>query len=301
MLQIKVNRAEKLFKKAAENVSKEFVNFDELPIFSYWCKFYGENPDERNEDIRLIDSAVYNHLESKSMLNKLLIKHNIQGVFPATYNHVADAMNHGKDVNIWFVKPAHLSGGRGIQVLSNDLLKTFELPKFNIIQEGIENIALIENRKFTLRIYALLWNKSLYLFDDGFALLHGPIYSPGSTDYKVQVEHRGYHNGQGGIEMKMLSTLPENKNIMERAAASMRKLLPVLEENLQASNPLRYLLLGIDALLLDNGDLTFIEINAIPNFLHTPEIDEKVNIPLFEHVMRIIYGLGSDRFLKLFP
>lgn len=301
MMKITVNRAEKLFKKAAENVSKEFVNFDELPVFSYWCKFYGENPHEGEEDIRLIDAAVYNHLESKSMLNKLLVKHNIQGVFPATYNRVADAVNHGKDVNIWFVKPAHLSGGRGIQVISNDRLKTFELPQFHIIQEGIENIALIGDRKFTLRIYVLLWNKNLYLFNDGFALVHGPKYSPGSTDYKVQVDHRGFQNGRGGIEMEMLSTLPQSKNIMEKAESSMRKLLPVLEENLQASSPLRYLILGIDGLLLDNGDLKFIEINAIPNFLHTPEIDEKVNIPLFEHVMRIMVGLGSDRFLRLFP
>jgi hypothetical protein len=301
MIKVKVNRAGKLFRKAAENLSKELENSDDLPVFSYWCKFYGENPDEQEGDIRLIDAAVYNLLESKSMLNNLLVKYNIQGIFPATYNSTASAMQHEEKVDIWFVKPSHLSGGRGIQVISNDRLGAFDLPKFNIIQEGIENIALIDGRKFTIRVYTLLWNNKLYMFDDGFALLHGPRYRRGSTDYKVQVDHRGYQNNTGGIEMRRLSSLSDSSDILEKAAASMRRLIPALEDVLAATSPLRYLILGTDALLLDDGGLKFIEINAIPNFLHSPNIDEEVNIPLFEHVMRIIYGIGSNRFSSLSP
>jgi len=299
MIRIQTNRANQLFEIAAKNLSTAFDETGTLPVFSYWCKFFGENPDEQEGSIRLVDAKIYNNLESKSRVNQLLQEKNITHVFPATYHSIQDALKHRGNVDIWFIKPSHLSGGRGIEVVSNEKLSYFDLPPFNIVQEGIENIALIGGRKFVVRVYGFLWNKNLYIFDDGFVLIHGPQYVYKSTDYSIQVDHQGYHDAESKVEMRLLSSLDSGNRIMEKASAAMEKIAPIMEETLAATSPRHYLILGIDVLVLDDGNLKFIEINAIPNFVHSPSINRELNVPLFEHVMRMVYGLGTERFRRL--
>ena len=312
MIEVQANRASALFKQAADSLNQGQLaksNADELKpsIFSYWCKFYGENPEEREDSIKLIEPAIYNKLESKGTVSKLLKAHGIDDVFPATFVSVKEAIAHTQaaaadnadPVKIWFVKPFHLSGGRDIQVVATADLTDFELPKFNIIQAGVENIQLINGKKFTARVYLLIWNKQLYLFDDGFVVIHAPVYDEGSTDYSVQVDHRGYQSEKSEVEMRLMSDLPQFESIMANAAASLIKMKPIFEEAIAASSEKRYILLGLDFLLLKDDNIRFIEINAIPNFIHSKRTNELLNVPFFEHTMRIIYGMGSDRFVSL--
>ena len=300
IITLQVNRAAKLFEQAAASLAGETDRMPDPPVFSYWCKFFGDNPDERAGSIRLIERSVYNNLESKAALNRLVRENRVADLFPATYTRVDEALAHRGKVNIWFVKPAHLSGGRGIEVVASKDLPGFDLPRHHIIQEGIEDIALIRGKKFTCRIYVLIWNKSLYLFDEGFALIHAPAYRPGSTDYTVQVDHRGFQEDrEGGVRMVPLSALDAGPRILDRSARALLKLKPVFGPALTASSPITYIILGLDLLLLSSGDIRFIEINAIPNFIHSPLVNDRVNVPLFAHVMRMVYGLGSDRFIHL--
>jgi hypothetical protein len=43
----------------------------------------------------------------------------------------------------------------------------------------------------------------------------------------------------------------------------------------------------------------FIEINAIPNFVHSRRVNERLNIPMLEHVMRVATGCYSHRFQRI--
>lgn len=300
MIKLQVNRAKKLFETAASLLSNDLDHLDAPPVFSYWCRFFGENPDETNGTIKLIEPAIYNDLESKSKLNGLVTDAGIHEVFPATYTRVADALAHRDPVNIWFIKPVHLSGGRGIRVISRDELAGFNLPQFHIIQEGVDEIALIGGRKFTARIYVLIWNKKVFMFNDGFVLIHGHKYTPGSTDYGIQVDHRGFQEDkEGGVTMEKLSDLNIHSHILVKGARAVQQLGPVFKEALEASSPLSYILLGIDLLVLKTSDIRFIEINAIPNFIHSKKINQGVNIPLFYHMMRLMYGLKTPRYKML--
>lgn len=299
MIVVQTNRASALFKQAAETLNQSLTAEADYPVFSHWCRFYGENPDEKADSIKLIEPKDYNLLESKANVSKLLTTHGIDNVFPATFTKVEDAIAHPDAVNIWFIKPSHLSGGRGIQILTDKELKDFELPKHNIIQAGVEDIELLDGKKFTARVYALLWDKHVYLFDDGFALVHAPQYQKGSTEYATQVDHRGYQTGKSGVEMKLYSEIDSFARAMPQAKAALKRILPVLENTLKATSSKRYLLLGIDLLPLENGTIKFIEINAIPNFVHSQKVNQQLNVVFFEHVMRVIYGLGSDRLLAV--
>lgn len=301
MLLLQVNRAQVLFKKAAKRYNSGIPSSAPDATFSYWCKFYGDNPDERDDSISLIEPSIYNRLESKISVQKLLREHIVDDVFPAGYLSVTEALAHPEPVAVWFAKPGHLSGGRGIEVISGTELRHYTLPRFYMLQAGVEDLELIDGRKFTARIYVLLWNRKAFLFDEGFVLVHGPAYVRGSTDYGVQVDHRGYEREDSGVEMALCSDRAVTRSLVAEACKPLRRMLPILEEACVATSPLRYLLLGIDVLQKADGSVTFIELNAIPNFIHSKRVNERLNILLFEQLMRMTTGMGSDRFVRLEP
>ncbi|MEO1591615.1 MAG: hypothetical protein AAFU71_10020 [Cyanobacteria bacterium J06632_22] len=298
MIEVQANRAVSLFQQAA-TVLNQSIPIGNYPIFSYWCRFYGQNPSEREDSIKLIEPEAYNPLESKRRVSETLTAHGIDDVFPATFTRVVDAIAHPHPPSIWFVKPNHLSGGRGIQVVAHKDLANLELPRHSLIQAGVEDIKLIDGRKFTARVYVLLWHGNAYLFDDGFVVIHAPQYQRGSTEYGVQVDHRGYQTGNSGVEMKLYSGLPRFAETMTQVKASLRRIFPALQSALKATTEKRYLLLGIDLLPLETGGIRLIEINAIPNFVHSQTINQGLNVFFFEHVMRLIYGFGSDRLMRI--
>jgi prolyl 4-hydroxylase len=296
MLSLQTNRAKTLFEKAVNLYNAAFGNAADDQVFSYWCKFYGKNPDEDPGSIALLEPDLYNRLESKITVLKLLREHGIENVFPAGYTRVAETLTHPEPVRVWFSKPGHLSGGRGIEVISGKALRDYALPPFHMLQAGVDSPALIDGKKFTARIYVLLWNGQVYLFDDGFVLIHGSVYVPGSTDYGVQVDHRGYDREDGRVKMILCSDNVRTGSLVTAARKPLCRMIPILEETRAATSLSRYLILGIDVIQKTDGSIIFIEINAIPNFVHNRRVNELLNIPMLEHVMRITTGCYSHRF-----
>jgi hypothetical protein len=66
MLSVQANRARALFEKAAKRYNEGFGNAAADRIFSHWCKFHGNNPDEDPGSIALLEPDIYNRLESKT-------------------------------------------------------------------------------------------------------------------------------------------------------------------------------------------------------------------------------------------
>jgi len=299
-LNIFVNRASRLFKKAAENISVDTHFNTPDSAFSYWVEYYGLNPNESPSDYKLMSPKIYNLAESKAWVAKQLIEKNITTLFPATFFSVDEALNHPTNCNIFFSKPAHLSGGRGIECIARNKLTDYTLPDNYILQEAIENISLIDGRKYTGRIYLFIWNKQAYLFDDGFILIHGHPYNATSTSYDVHVNHNGYEKDDSEIEMRLLSSLDDFTTRMAQLTDAAQQLEPVIEELLAASSTKHYLMLGIDFLLQNNNKMKFIEINSIPNFIHATSINENLNTPFFENSMRLMLDMPYSRLQKIF-
>lgn len=149
---------------------------------------------------RLIRKLVYNRFADKGELALILEAEGVDDVFPVTCFDTETAARH-KDVNLWFSKNRHGTGGIAMECLTSDALADHVLPRFHVLQAAVPDLRLIDGRKFTTRVYLLVWNGHVYLFDNGFNIIHGVPYVEGSTDYEIQIKHDGYMEAVGCIRV----------------------------------------------------------------------------------------------------
>jgi prolyl 4-hydroxylase len=170
-----------------------------------------------------------------------------------------------------------------------------ELPPNSILQQEVDDPLLRAGRKFTTRVYVLVWNGEVRMFETGITVTHGVPYQRGGTDYSVQIDHQGYHDSASPVEVRpgyddevFIEHFPAQRDLV-------RKLRPILADCIEASDRDRYTLLGIDTLIRRDGTVRLIGINSYPNFIHTADVNKAVNVPLFEAVIRTITGHGDPR------
>lgn len=239
-------------------------------------------------------------LADKAKLAQALDTHNVRDVFPPTFLTLSGAINCERGrYPIWFIKDCRGTGGQGIRCVSDAELHTVTMEPNEIIQAGVTNLALLDGRKFTCRIYVFLWAKRVFLFKEGFMLIHKEKYSVNSKSYRVQVDHKGYGRKNSQMDMAPLSSHVNYWRYRTSFAAAITALLPVLDESRQATSDDIYLMLGIDAMLLNGGDVKLIEINTVPNFEHPAEINRAVNIPFFEACLKRMFYQPAESLIEI--
>src|SRR5690606_4025692 len=98
------------------------------------------------------------------------------------------------------------TAGRDLYCLKRDELSQYFKPGY-IIQEAVEDIDLIEGRKYTIRAYVLVANNAVYLFPDAVVVIHGKLYDPSDRSPEAQFLHEGYNKPGSPVEMRRFSTL----------------------------------------------------------------------------------------------
>jgi hypothetical protein len=189
--------------------------------------------------------------------------------------------------SLWYVKLPYASGGRGIRILSSQELIDSELDNV-VIQEAIRDVLLLEQRKFTLRLYVLVNRGKLYLFDQGFAVLHAADYDPESRDPEVQFAHEGYMDPASGLRLLEASQLPQWETILQNSAATLTRVFKVFRDRLRHEQDRHFCLFGVDLLVRNELSVVLVEINDRPNLVHTAAINQSVNIPMLAAMAGIL-------------
>ena len=90
--------------------------------------------------------------------------------------------------NLWLVKPSNANQGRGIELFSNlDMMMNFinSRPAGTscVVQKYIERPLLYHNRKFDLRVWAVVTNNNeIYFYREGYLRTSSNHYSLESSD-----------------------------------------------------------------------------------------------------------------------
>jgi prolyl 4-hydroxylase len=288
---LRVNRAERLFKTAYEALPENCLEKRDQFIFTYWDEYGGNQLDlsEVRGDVpvyRLIQRPILNQLADKANLAKTMEIHGLHEFSPTTYLSKEEALQHvGDPVKIWFIKNAFGTAGKDMRCVRHEDLASHHVPEHFIIQAAIEGIELIDEKKFTTRIYALIWSGKLFLYSNGINVVHGERFQENSTDYDIQINHAGYHKADSKIKMIQLREYDKYDMYFPVFKRYLKMLLPIFQPCIDASSDYEYVLLGIDVILVKNGEVRLVEVNTVPNFIHTNEINTKVNVPFMSAVI----------------
>eukprot|EP00939_MAST-03C_sp_MAST-3C-sp1_P002190 g2190.t1 len=127
-------------------------------------------------------------------------------VLPKEYTAFLQAFSkhkaaEGEDRNIWILKPASMSRGRGIRLVHD--LDDVTYSKEVVLQKYVENPLLLDGYKFDLRIYVLVTSfqpLEAYIYEDGFARF-------ALTKYDLHVDRDG---GDASMQAKELRAKLQN-------------------------------------------------------------------------------------------
>ena len=294
------NRASRLWQQALKQIADDTGNVQTNTCICYWDTYGNSHPDHNLQDsgsriISLIDRRLGNQLANKRSLARLLSENKLHDVAPASFESTEAALANSKKGTTWFVKRPYRMKGKRTYRISHEELASLQLPKDHILQREVDNLVFDEGRRFTARIYTLLWNQSLYLFHTQVTVTSEAPAKGESTDYSAQKRHHGPEVEDSAITIMPGQREPEFVKRFPQLKRLTTRLLPVLSESLRATSKDDYLLLAIDVLLCTDGTVKLVKINSAPNFVHTLAVNEEVNIPFFEACMRTMLGFTDDR------
>lgn len=307
---LRTNRASRVLEKAFFQACGDVGEAAQGVRFTYWDTYGGNVLEESAQPdcgrvLCLVDRAVTNPLANKRSLARLLADHGLSDLAPPTFESVAAAQQvPGWQDRLWFVKEVHGTGGKGMFCVRGSELGGLELHRNQVVQAGVEDICLIDGRKFSARVYVLVWNGAVYFYNDGFAVIHGQRYEPGSTDYAVQIDHRGYERADSPVGMMRLAHYESWQDHVPALLDGMGRLSPLWAPTVAASTETDYAVFGLDFLFCKGGAVCLLEVNNMPNFIHSRVINEEVNTPFWREVMAMLMvgaETGAPRLIRVSP
>lgn len=271
------NRGSRNFAAALEPLGgREYVEGDSIIDLLYFDSFGGKQaPTGVEIGFELIDRQRTIPLDNKSQMAALLCHAGL--TFPRVYFE-PEQMPH-EPGTLWFIKNPRLASGKGMQVVKWEHVDEQFEPGC-IIQEAVQDVMLIDDRKFTLRVYTLVHDGKLYLYPTGIAVIHALSYDPDSLDPRVQFLHDGYMKKDSPVEMIAFNEVSQYQQVFSGLPRYLAELFSVFADLLKFEGEQRYCLFGLDLLVREDLSCVMVEINDRPNLVHTSFINQAINIPM---------------------
>ncbi|CAE7861257.1 unnamed protein product, partial [Symbiodinium sp. KB8] len=287
------NRGRQAFSDATHALAGKYPGYRDNAVFTYFDTFGGKTlPDMGSYSrlLQLIDRGVSDVYDHKRGLELRLREYGCSDVFAATYFSSAEALQatSSEPDALFFAKLPEQSGGRGIRILRREDLQREELPSEYIIQRAVQDLELIDDRKFVIRYFFVVHRKCIYLHEVGVLIVHGEKYDRRSVDMVVQAKHDWYDD-RSETYLITLQSAEQAPRWRKAIAAKLREALPALGPLLDSSGSDRYTLVGGDALIQSNGEAKLIEFNMYPNLFSDQEfVDKQVYTTLLKDMMELL-------------
>ena len=298
------NRASKLFKntcvKFNDLLSKDKNDKKVLKFIIIYWDSYGNNYLNLFSNKHIVENIHiqhHNYLSDKRKCSNLIKELKLYKYYPKTYDNLSE-INIIPIDKLFFIKEIYSTGGKGVKCLSGKDLLNYKINKNEIIQEGLQNLKLIDNKKFVIRAYIIIFNNNFYLSKHMFVIVHGKDYDSKSSAYDVQIKHEGYINKASAIKMYPLHETEYSSYIykIRDALKNMKELFKPIINN---SNN-QFIIIGPDILITNKDEIKFIEFNTLPNLQHTKYINENVNEKMLFDLFNLVFlNYESDTLLLI--
>ena len=307
--------------KRSVNLMRQNSKILNVNIFKKYYRFFGYQ-------VLMKDTLYINYLKMKKEFKE------DYDFMPETYYYPNDKYIINKKFrnyklkldDLWFVKPAHKWGGRGIKILES--LDQIEKESF-LINKYITNLDLINNKKYDLRLYVLVTGLKplrIYLNQEGLIRIASRNFSLDMNNIK----DRYVHLTNTGVNSKSKEfIIPNNddseqaniwnfhtyerylkkinvdynkikgkiKDIIIKSMISVYKNLTMelSENNLNDIN--FFDVLGYDIIITNTYEPILLEINSGPSIVTYNELDKPIKTNLLVDILNIV---GITPFSKNF-
>jgi hypothetical protein len=242
----------------------------------------------------------------KIRFSRLAKQVGIEGtIVPRTFESAAEANEafsgptaSDASSDLVFIKSSISSAGRGVEpVLTKDLPAFLAarggLKRGELIQEGVDGLALHNGKKFVIRSYFIVHGGALYLSHNALAMLHSKIFNASSALHEIHVDLS--HADSIYSDLQGVVGDAANAKWIAAIAAAGKLAGPMFERVVaeSATDNLRYHVFGVDVLPKASGAVMLVESNIFPNLeRELPAIDR-----MAVSVLRLLFGVlkgGSD-------
>ncbi|CAL8102422.1 unnamed protein product [Calicophoron daubneyi] len=225
----------------------------------------------------------------------------------STSTRITAVNSEGDTTNIWIVKPADQSRGRGIYLFNR--LDEFEYVTKSVVQKYITNPLLVEGYKFDLRLYAVVPSYGpfiIYICSDGLVRFATEPFDLNNlknlyshlTNASINVSGPGYLVNKPGIgrgckwNIRQLRQWFQKNALNDRVMWTQIQALIILTLLSQANSISKvanaYELFGFDILIDQQMRPWLIEVNANPALSTDCMVDEMVKKPLVNSVLEML-------------
>ena len=304
-LKVVANRADVLWQRAVKTLKARDNHFPAVHL-SYWDS-YGNKPQPSAPNgwsgprFKTVERSVLNPLSDTSKvaakMNELGFAHRV----PKTYASVQDALNEKpKADELWFIRSQFRGANDKTLCLPTPIMAAATVPSGHLLQKAVDGLALIDQHKFTARLYIVAVGGQLMCYQESVVFVHGAAYAPNDANHASQVDNRSYRDAGSHIKLVPGSQTPHGETLTNAAVSLTVDMIELLDEVRKASvagdtEEQAFAVLALDTLLTKSGDLKLLRIHTFPNFITTAQIDADVHIPLFEDVLRVMAGIPSRK------
>lgn len=238
-----------------------------------------------------IDDTIGETLEYKNRLAQLMKRHQLPWM-PLTYcldedsktdvfaeiiyNHYLKKQQYKPDTQDikWILKPATLNNGDWIRLFDHiDAVKAYyssndRLGGPHILQQYIDNPALLNQRKYTYRLHVFVTNYGgVFVYHQGYVNVSGVPYEPqkGFDNKKMHITNYMIDGDLAHISQQTTHELPGfeklHAQMKQQITSVFQALIKEVPDYLNPKEPPRFEIFGCDFILDDAGRLWLLEIN----------------------------------------
>jgi prolyl 4-hydroxylase len=299
-LTVRANRADALWQRAVSRAQNSAQDLPDLHV-SYWDTYGNKTQPEPPENwagatFRTASREVLNPLSDIAVVASSLASSGHSQLIPTTFTTSAAAIAVGpKADDLWFIRSKLRTAKDKTLCLPTPVMMAATVPSDRVIQKAVDRLALIDQHKFTARLYLAIIGDQLFCADESVLFVHGASYAPNDPNFASQVDNLSYRETGSSIRVIAGGQSPFAKTLMAGGRMLAAELEGLLADVITDCADGAFALLALDTLLTQANELKLLRIHTFPNFMINADIDAAVHVPLFEDVLRVMAGSAPSQ------
>jgi len=279
----KKKKRQKTYKINRSSILKEILNMENFKEeythknvdFSAWDTY---QTSDILANIKFIKREYLYGIDDKRDFYLNMKRYGLTKHTPKTYAYLDQVTSDMLDKDkIYFLKKVHGSGGKDvfpIKTLSQiNRIVGSEDKRNYILQVEVPNMYLHNGSKTTMRNYALVCDKGIYFYREGYAYIYTAKHDKNTTDNEVHNTCSVNQYDGKNCRYEKLSKQHYYKKIIKGLCDITGKLLHSYFKDIPLKD--RYIILGLDFIIDKDYKPYMIEVNAFPNLSKVGEVAVK--------------------------